>query len=461
MSSARAGSAAARPSTAGMLSYAMPMVACYFLLGPTYSVLPAIYAKYFGLELTTIALVVLCARMLDVLSDPLIGCLSDRHRRRGGTRKVWVAAGGAGLVVAAQLLFAPPADPSPGYYFGWSVTFFVAYSMIEISHVTWGGELTRNYGARSAVYSYRSAAIFSGFILWAGFPMLPFAPDREFTPEVLRRIAYAGAVLALVTVAWAAAWAPNGTPIIAGRPDSWRDMARSITGNGPLRLVMTAYLLCALGVGMWQGLVFLYLDCRLGLGAKFAVVQLLANIAALGAIPVWRRLAQRFDKSSVWITSMVLFIIFNSGFLLLGLQSPWWHALLPVAGIHACFSCLYIVVPSIVGDVVDYGELKFGENRGATYFSLNNLLSKTGIGVGGAAALAIAGHYGVDVSQTAQSTRAIRGLQLAYVILPSVLVLASSIFIWLIPIDRRRHDIVRRRIESRARRVARLNPVQQ
>jgi glycoside/pentoside/hexuronide:cation symporter, GPH family len=437
-----------------MLSYAAPMVACYFLLGPTYSVVPALYAKYFGLSLTTVAAVVLCTRMLDVFTDPVIGYLSDRHRRSGGARKAWVAIGGMGLVGAAYFLFAPPAQPSPGYYLLANLSFFVAYSLMEISHVTWGSELTRDYATRSTVYSYRSAAIFSGFILWAAFPLLMFSGTREFTPQVLEGIAYAGAALMLVTLICALARAPSGRPLDASRPDSWRAIAKSIVFNGPLRVLVCAYLLCVLALGMWQGLVFLYLDSYLGLSGHFAVMQLIANVAALGVIPVWKVLVGRFDKSHIWMASMVLFLTFAAGFLLLRPGAPWWQALILMALIHACFSCFYIVVPSTLADIVDYSELKFGLNRGAIYFAIANLLSKAGIGVGAAAALGIAGHYGVDPSQTLQGTHATWGLQLAYIVIPGVLALLATILIGFTPIDRRRHDIVRRRIESRARRAA-------
>jgi glycoside/pentoside/hexuronide:cation symporter, GPH family len=444
----------APPSRTDMLSYSAPMMACYFLLGPTYNIVPTLYAKYFGLQLTTVAMVVLLTRVLDAFSDPLIGYLSDRHRREGGTRKAWVVGGAALIMVAACFLFSPPGRASAAYYLTWNLTFFIAYSLMEIPHVTWGGELTRDYSARSTVYSFRSAAIFCGFILWAGFPLLPLFATQEFTPQVLQNIGYAGCALVVLTMAWSAVRAPGGTPFIPQQRDSWRTITRSVILNRPLWLLLLGYLFCVLALGMWQVLVFLYLDSHMGLGGRFALMQLLSNVAALLVIPAWKYLAQKFDKSTIWMLSMGLFILFNSGFAMLQPGTPWWQVWVLMALIHTCFACLYMIVPSILSDVVDYGELRFRQNRGGTYFALNNLLSKAGFGVGGALALALAGHYGVDATQSQQTARAVQGLQLAYVFLPIVLAIISSIFIWLIPIDRRRHSIVCRRIQSRARRLA-------
>ena len=48
------------------------------------NIVQGIYAKYFGLALTTIAAVVLLVRISDAITDPLIGYLSDRYQDRYG-----------------------------------------------------------------------------------------------------------------------------------------------------------------------------------------------------------------------------------------------------------------------------------------------------------------------------------------------------------------------------------------
>ena len=107
-----------------MLAYASPFCASAFLLAPTWFVLPGIYSKYYGLELTAVAFVVLCARVFDAVADPIIGILSNRHRVRGGSRKVWVVAGGISFAIAAYFLFIPSESVSLSYYLLFSLIFF-------------------------------------------------------------------------------------------------------------------------------------------------------------------------------------------------------------------------------------------------------------------------------------------------------------------------------------------------
>ena len=84
-----------------VVAYSLPLLSLDFLVAPIMSILQGIYAKYYGLELTAIASVLIIARVFDGVSDPLIGYWSDRMR----ARKPFVLAGGALFIVCAYFLF--------------------------------------------------------------------------------------------------------------------------------------------------------------------------------------------------------------------------------------------------------------------------------------------------------------------------------------------------------------------
>ncbi|MGZ7281813.1 MFS transporter, partial [Streptococcus pyogenes] len=62
-----------------------------FLALPLYVLLPNHYAREFGLPLATLGALLLGARLLDALVDPLLGRLSDRLFRRSLPRLLVVA----------------------------------------------------------------------------------------------------------------------------------------------------------------------------------------------------------------------------------------------------------------------------------------------------------------------------------------------------------------------------------
>ena len=77
--------------------HTLPQLAGYGLLGlplamaalPLYVHLPKFYAADLGISLTLVGIVLLSTRVVDALSDPLIGYWSDRTANRRG----FVAAG--------------------------------------------------------------------------------------------------------------------------------------------------------------------------------------------------------------------------------------------------------------------------------------------------------------------------------------------------------------------------------
>ena len=63
------------------LAFSAPSISLAFLVGPM-GLIQGIYAKYYGMALTTLAAVLLIGRVFDAVTDPLIGHYSDRFRAR-------------------------------------------------------------------------------------------------------------------------------------------------------------------------------------------------------------------------------------------------------------------------------------------------------------------------------------------------------------------------------------------
>ena len=61
-------------------AYAAPLVPIWMLHTPALSILPGIYATVSGIDLATIGAILMLSRILDGITDPLIGLLSDRTK---------------------------------------------------------------------------------------------------------------------------------------------------------------------------------------------------------------------------------------------------------------------------------------------------------------------------------------------------------------------------------------------
>lgn len=431
------------------LAYAAPAAGGYFFYIPMWSILPAIYAKHFGLSLSAIAGVVLFIRLFDGFIDTGVGYLSDYHRSLGGSRKPWVFVGGIGTIVACYFLFNPPLPASTAYYLTWSMIYFLAFVIAEIPHLTWGSELTPDYQQRAQVFGVRNIVTRAGMVTFFALPLLPIYGSSDYTPEVLQDGVYIGAVLVAVGLIWALA-APAGTAPATFRKDSWRLLIRSLLGNKPLLVYFGASVSLGLAGGMWYAVIYFYLDTYLGLGDKVALMFLLATVIAGVSTPIWVRLIRLTSKATAWAIGILMFALQMIASLSLDPGVVWWVPFALLVLVNLFFSCHDVAAQSTLGDIADYGKLKFGRDRGATYFGLNTLLFKVGLGVGGGFALALAGSFGFEPTSAVQSERAILGLKLSFAIVPLLFAIVGAIFVWRTPIDLRRHRIIRRRIESRA-----------
>jgi glycoside/pentoside/hexuronide:cation symporter, GPH family len=436
-----------------IMAYASPLVGVFFFYVPMWSILPGIYAKYFGLKLTAIAAAILFIRVFDGFADVMIGYLADRHRAAGGSRKPWVIAGSLGMVVPCYFLFVPSGNITAAYYMGWSLMFFLFYAIVDIPHSTWGSELTLDYQRRATVFGVRHIAVQVGTLALYAVPLLVVGASGGFTPEVLHYAVYAGAGVVISSAVWAWLGAPAGLQslIPAGR-DSLGLLTRSLIHNKPLLLYCGAYASVGLSVGTWYGLLFIYVDGYLGLQSHLAAIFILSNILTAGFTPLCLKLVQLTDKSAVWSMGIYVFCFQLLATLLIEPNSPWGYIAAMVVLGHLAFCCYNVAALSSLGDIIDYGKLKFRRDRGATYFSFNTLLFKVGVGVGGGGGLWIAGAFGFGPAEAVHSDASIFGLKLGFVGVPLLFSLLGLGFVWRLPINRRRHGIIRRRLELLAQR---------
>lgn len=437
------------------LAYGLPLLSISFLFGPI-SILQGMYAKYFGLALTTIASVLLVARLFDAVSDPIIGYCADRYYARRGHRKPFIVAGGLLFIVASWFLYVPPMEVSAGYFLGWFLAFYLAYTLFEIPHLAWGSELASDSKEKNRVYGLRSLFGFFGALLFYIMPQLPWFDTNEFTPETLKWSVVAAGSLMLPLLYFSIKTVPDAhkPPPTKRQKESLRVVLQAIFTNKPMLVLTAAHICTGFGSGMWFTLLFIVVDAYLGLGAKFALVYAISFTVSIFSLRLWFLLANRWGKQVTWIVGMVLSTLGMVGTGLLSPETTGWLALLVcMILISSGFACFGHMVPSLLSDIVDYGTWKFGTDRAATYFSLFTFVNKTVGALGGAVALAIAGWVGFDPTAAIHEDSAISGVRFAIAWIPALFILLSIFLITRIPITTKRHGIIRRRLDARSYRA--------
>ena len=444
------------------LVYSIPNIGMMLVFAPVAMVLSGIYAKYHGLALTTIASVMLVARVFDAVTDPVIGYYSDRWKMRTGSRKPFIAVGAVLVIPCSYFLFVPPEGIDVVYFTFWYMAFYLAFTIFFIPYMAWANEFTVDSKDKTLVFSVTSFLGQGGGALFYLIPLLPFFATTEITPQVLQVTVIFGAVVLLLGLVLTLKIVPDGPRLVEpkvleggvsqpGLCQQFISLAGAMLSNKPFVLFAAAYICLGVGVGMWLGLFFIYVDSYLHLGTEFAEVLLWGLLASALSIPLWYRLTLLMGKRYAWLLALLLLFV---GFLCPRLLSPGgtgFNALFAVNMlVMFAMGSWGVIAKPMLCDTIDYGRLKDNVERNATYFSIHALLIKMQAAIGGALGITIVGWFGFDVNASEQTDSALTGLHLGVSWIPALFVGLTMIFIALMPLDEKRMTVIRKRLSQRA-----------
>ena len=189
--------------------YALPAFVLAFPTIPVFVLLPSYYGETVGLGLATAGSVLLILRIFDVISDPVLGWVSDRIPSQWGKRKLPIALGGLLGAPALIALFTPPADASAMYLFGWGLLLYFAWTAIQIPYLSWAAELEPDYNQRTRLNGFREGAGLLGILavgaLGVALSQLEESARLSYTVWVTVLI---GAIIFVITLKFV----PQGPP---------------------------------------------------------------------------------------------------------------------------------------------------------------------------------------------------------------------------------------------------------
>jgi Na+/melibiose symporter-like transporter len=453
------------------MAYVAPSMALAFLMGPI-GILQGIYAKYFGVALTTIAIVLLISRLFDAITDPIIGCWSDRHYAKTGTRKPFVVAGGLLFIISSYFLYVPVdittlnADTTVNttYFLLWFILFYLAWTLIEIPHLAWGAELATNTKVKNKLFSFRASSTLVGTLIFYLVPLMPFFPSDEFTPQTLQWTAISAGLLMLLALYYCLKVIPDGAAPNTGKANAhsvW-ELRYEILANKSFLIFIGAFCLYGLAGGMWITLLFIMVDTYLNLGHHFALITAFSLSLSIVSLGLWYWLANRFSKRLAWGLGV---FCYASATGITGFLTPAQTGVLSLTAVmllaYAGSASVLALSPSLLADIIDYGRWKFGTDHSATYFSLYTLVMKTAAAIGGSIGLGIAGGFGFEPSSTEHSAEAVVGLRLAASWLPTTVAVFAVCFMALVPLTTRHSHLIRCRLERRQSNPRKFHQVKQ
>lgn len=406
--------------------------------------LPPFYAQMPGLNTGLVGVLIFAARLFDVITDPVIGMLSDRTPPGLGRRRPYIAAGTPVLMLAAWFLFMPGEAVGASYLLVWSMVAYLGWTLIYLPYTTLGAELSSDYDERSRITAWREGFFVLGTLVAI---VLPAAMARLADGQGAGLAAIAGFLIIVLPLAVGVfLWRvpePAGTASVV----PWAASARLLAGNRPFRRLLLAYLLNGAANGLPAALFLFFVQAVLGASQATAGLFLgIYFLSAVAGLPVWFAIGRHWSKHRLWCASMA----FVSAVFVFTITLSDNHYSMVAYGLICVLggSCLGVdqaAAASIQADVVDEDTAAGGDGRAGLYFGLWGMATKLAFAIALGIAYPLLWLAGFEAGQPNDAT-ALWTLSLLYGLLPVAIKLGVIPLMWDFPLDRARHAELQRRI---------------
>ncbi len=431
-----------------LVLFGLPEFAVYLAVIPVSLYLPFFYSRDLGLDITDIGLLLMVARISDVITDPLIGALSDRTRGRFGRRKPWMAAGTPLMMIAAYQLFAPSGAVDNSYLLVWSVLLWLGWTMINIPYYAWGAELSDDFHERTRITGWRQAFGFTGNI---SVLLVPVVSARLFgygavASEALTIIGGMALVLLPVLVGLTLVRLPERRHV-ATNPQSIVKNLKSMGRNGSFLVLFAGFTLMSLGTTMIGTLFMLFTTFAMDLERQAQPILLAYFAVNIVGLPFWVWLSHRIGKREAWMVGTLAMAVATPAYLLLepGQIVPF---VLITAVIGFAGGNFLALSMSMKADVIELATRRSRDHVAGAYVAVWSLGAKITQALAVGLSLPLLGMMGFD-PRTENTPAEIDALRYTLSLLPPALYLMAIAVIFRYPITRHRLERLRRVYERR------------
>jgi GPH family glycoside/pentoside/hexuronide:cation symporter len=422
------------PVLAAYGSLAFPLAAGFIALQV---IVPTFYAQALGLSLSAVGGILLLARLWDMVTDPLVGFLSDRTPAHWGRRKVWVIASAPLIAASVWLLFNPPEAVSNTFLLLGAMAIYIAGTMALVPINAWGAELSSNYHQRSRVVGSRVVFGLAGTLAAL---LLIDNSDNAALQDSLTAIAVLVLVGLAVTVPVATRWVPDrslATPAGNNPRGAWR----LLVTPSPFRRLLFAFLLNGIANAIPATLFLLFITHVLEEPALAGPVLFLYFVCSAISVPVWVRVAGRFGKHQTWCAAVIAACAFFAGAPFLGAGDIGWYIAI-VVGTGLMIGADLALPSAINGDLIEWDAHENGQRRPGLFFALWGTASKL------AFALAVGMIFPLldTIGFNAQGSNAAEDVRMLAILYGAPSILFKLAAVWLMrnfPIDEAEHRRIR------------------
>ncbi len=355
-----------------------------YLLANTY--LLFYYTNCAGLEAGAVGFMFVVTKFIDAFTDYMVGVMIDRTDTKMGRYRPWMLFGAPVLAVGMVLVFSVPTGWSAGAKLAWAyityVIFSFGYTLVNIPMAPIVSALSEEPSERTKIATSRT--VFSNLgSLTSSLFTLPlvyyFSGSKDATGAALAagyrntNIVLGLMVVAIFCICVFSIVEINPPTTAAQKSSFMEDMGHVFKSKYFIMILGLCYCLFVGYLGMYGAMQYYY---KYIIGNESAM-SIALSLLTICAIPTMI-LAAALNGRGIHKVKLMQFgaIVDCVGYLILFLTSNVTVATCALALIGFGFGFRQSMFFSMLPDVFDYTEYKFGKNMGGTQNAITGFLNK-------------------------------------------------------------------------------------
>ncbi|MCB2209108.1 MAG: MFS transporter [Bacteroidetes bacterium] len=393
-------------------------------------------------------------RLLDALTDPIMGFISDNTKSKWGRRKPYILLGSVITGVTFMIMWQLNPEDSQTYNFFYflivSIFFYLGYTIFATPLIGLGYEITPDYNERTRLMAVSQ---WMGQIAWMIAPwfwVIIYDPSIfETAPEGARILSiWVGAICMLLGVLPAFFNKEMIVPdkdkmadlslkeLSVNTKEFFKGIVLTLKNKPFLRLCGATFLVfngfqTIAQFAMFIIVYYLFNGDKVASGtwpAWFGTVSAMAT--AFLVIPIVTKLSEKVGKKNAFIIASMLSIV--------GYALKWWgfnpdnpwFMFMPIPFLSFGIGGLFTLMMSMTADVCDLDELNNGVRREGMFGAVYWWTVKLGTALALLSSGIVLSLVGFDQSIDHQSIETLTNLRIADIVIPVITALMAIAIIW-------------------------------
>ncbi|MFC5704856.1 glycoside-pentoside-hexuronide (GPH):cation symporter [Aeromonas eucrenophila] len=450
-----------RLSVREKIGYGMGDAGCNILFGTIMLFVNYFYTDVFGLAPALVGVLLLSVRIIDAITDPIMGAIADRTQSRWGRFRPWLLWMALPFAICSILMFTTPDwsyESKVIYAFATYFLCSLAYTAVGVPYCSLGSVITNDPKERVSCQSYRFVMVGIATLILSLtlLPMVEWFGDGDKAKGYQMAMAVL-AVLAMCMYLFCFATVRERIrPAVPTNSDLKSDLKDIWKNDQWVRILLLT--LCNVCPGFIRmAATMYYVLWVMQQSTSFATMFIsLGVVGMMGGSMLAKTLTDRFCKLKVFFWTNIALALFSCGFYFL---DP--HATVLIVVMYFLLNILHQIPSplhwSLMADVDDYGEWKTGKRITGISFSGNLFFLKLGLAIAGAMVGFLLSWYGYDASAQHQNPDAVHGIVMLFTIIPGIGYLITAGVVRLLKVDTKLMKQIQEDLKKRRTNYQELN----